>query len=458
MPSIFNKSGGKSDFKKIDYTRHFGLSGRWMSKTVLGLILVIFVVTIGSVVVNKPAPLMPDPLPKGHQLVTEKCEACHINGLLSFHKDGVGAFYKNDAGSFDKACIKCHTLGDHAEVIASSSCTTCHGQHQPNISVVSIPDGFCVKCHANLLKAKKGTPPGFDENIQSFNQGHPEFKVLLKEGNVTKRVSLDDRDHLSDTARIKLNHALHLKPNIRGPNGPAKLECKNCHEASVDGTNMVPVTYEKNCKTCHDLRFDPKNPDRLIPHASPEEVTNYLRLSMTEAYADKPYESERRRRLPGSRMESNSLPLASRVAKEILKVEHLLYNVTCNKCHMIDKKNASLPRIQKTDIPTVWLTHARFQHQTHLQLKCEACHQDVGKSKVTTDVLLPKIQVCQDCHQGNREQADCITCHVYHKPSKSKIEKHPFTIPDLLRGGKQASFLKNHEIMRDTDGAGRGNL
>ena len=44
-----------------------------------------------------------------------------------------------------------------------------------------------------------------------------------------------------DAASIKLNHKVHLKPDLKGPKGPVQLACRDCHLPAEDGVRMATV-------------------------------------------------------------------------------------------------------------------------------------------------------------------------------------------------------------------------
>jgi predicted CXXCH cytochrome family protein len=61
---------------------------------------------------------------------------------------------------------------------------------------------------------------------------------------------------------------------------------------------------------------------------------------------------------------------------------------------------------------------ARFEHSAHETSKCTDCHA-APDSKKASDVLMPAIAVCRDCHMGaekvtNKVASDCGTCHGFH--------------------------------------------
>jgi hypothetical protein len=70
-----------------------------------------------------------------------------------------------------------------------------------------------------------------------------------------------------------------------------------------------------------------------------------------------------------------------------------------------------------------WFTSSVFDHESHRSVNCTDCHAGATGSSLTSDVLLPDIQSCVQCHHaGGRDKMaasnNCVTCHVYHDRSK----------------------------------------
>src|SRR2546425_12439836 len=55
---------------------------------------------------------------------------------------------------------------------------------------------------------------------------------------------------------------------------------------------------------------------------------------------------------------------------------------------------------------------------------------------LTSDVLLPGIQNCRQCHRPGLDAAEsrCFECHTYHDWSKEKPVKGRFTSQEVLHG------------------------
>ena len=56
-------------------------------------------------------------------------------------------------------------------------------------------------------------------------------------------------------------------------------------------------------------------------------------------------------------------------------------------------------------------------HEAHRQETCESCHA-AGKTAKASDLLLPDLASCRECHGGEGSKAEvatgCALCHNYH--------------------------------------------
>ena len=103
---------------------------------------------------------------------------------------------------------------------------------------------------------------------------------------------------------------------------------------------------------------------------------------------------------------------------------------TCKECHEIAPADQGIPPIAKANTTTRWFKHAEFDHSAHQMIVCESCHQKARTSTKTSDVLLPGIAVCRECHVSGKSDAagaNCAECHLYHDPAKRKHVEGSFT-------------------------------
>src|ERR1019366_7232382 len=149
----------------------------------------------------------------------------------------------------DAPCMACHNAPAHqAKQLFTPSCASCHVEHQGAVRLAAMSDASCTQCHANL-KVKDGQT-AFATNIASFSK-HPEIAAMRP-------------GHAPDAGTLKLNHQVHMKKDLRGPDGlPVQLDCSDCHQQTHDVANVKPlspnmaeVTFEKHCMSCHPLVFD----------------------------------------------------------------------------------------------------------------------------------------------------------------------------------------------------------
>ncbi len=391
-----------------------------------------------------------------HAVFSSNCAACHVKEASRFHH-----------AAADRACLECHDGPiHHADQTFAPECSDCHMEHQGRVILAHTRDGACTRCHAQL--ETKGGSSRFVTDVRGFNVDHPQFAPL--------------RAAFRDPGTIKLNHSVHLKSGLRGPDGrPVTLQCMDCHRAygakepwrfgmasptnmavaspSPNSTSwpprpfqgaqayMAPPRYASTCASCHPLAFD-KRFDEPVPHDKPEVVHAFVVKKFQEYIADHPAELREtiqpRGQLPERPLkpETRKLTPAEWVAERVADAELLLWRKTCKECHSLTQRPGDvLPEVAPSNITVRWLPHAVFDHQAHQFLSCESCHTGSRSSHETADVLIPGIRVCQQCHRPGNEAAEnrCFECHRYHDWSKQKPAKASYTPKQLVRATSEPS-------------------
>jgi hypothetical protein len=354
-----------------------------------------------------PKPYNAGPVARAHTLIGQKCSACHVSQ---------GSFQRTAS---DQACLACHDGPiHHVEQTFTPACSNCHVEHKGVMRLADTTDRACTQCHADLAGKDKSMPPAVVANISGFDQTHPEFAVL--------------RSGRIDPGTVKLNHTVHLKPDLRGPHGPVQLKCVDCHRAP--GTESV--SYEKDCAACHPLEFD-RRFQEPAPHKEPRIVYEFVVQRLTEYIAAHPREiplvDEPDKRLPSRPPQPPAHNAAEWVQQRLVDAQLLLWRKSCKECHTLSYPNGSgaLPEIAKAMITARWLPHSEFDHEAHQLVNCTSCHAKAKTSKETSDVLIPGIQLCRSCHHSGSDAAEarCFECHGYHDWSKEKGVTGTFTIP-----------------------------
>lgn len=407
--------------EKIKYVSGYKLSTGLFTKARLSLLGVVLLtgLTVFWIAGKDKAALSPGVLSNAHTQFNNKCSKCHTVAWQTVP---------------DKTCLECHKTNPHNEnELFTPNCVQCHPEHMGNPRLADIDNKFCIQCHSDL-KLKDYIPSStYETQILSFNTGHPEFAVeirLAEQNGDIIRVRFNDKDNLKDNTPIKLNHKLHLKPNLRGPNGPENLRCETCHQVDTNGEYTFPIEYEKDCARCHPLEFDPRFGNKVIPHEAPAMVREFLQKSYTQ------YAINNSNRLGLG----NANAVKQWVSLSVKDAEDVIFRKKCTECHTIEEDNlldGGLPKIAEPKIPLRWLPHSTFDHELHVKnlgLKCSSCHE-AEKSEMTTNVLMPSINQCQECHSPEGgAKTECVLCHLYHQRKETAAMEGSKSIKEIREG------------------------
>jgi ssDNA-binding Zn-finger/Zn-ribbon topoisomerase 1 len=381
------------------------------------------------------------PLSRAHAVFTQRCSLCHVAQARDF-----------TAHVTDKACLTCHDAPPHhANQTFNPECSSCHVEHKGEAILKATADVSCTQCHAKL-RTRDGQPH-YVASISGLVGNHPNFTVL--------------RSGAADPGGVRLNHYLHLQPNLTGPdNSRVQMTCGDCHvpsntryspygapriqEAVVAGVSskrsrehayLPQPEFARQCAGCHTLQFDKRFGNDQVPHDKPPVVHAFLMKKFGEFIAAHPEAVHEAttplREIPERERPSRIARNASEwIAFRVDDAEWLLYTKTCKQCHTLIQTSGQLPEVAKSNITARWLAHAEFDHQAHRIMNCTTCHSRAPESRETSDVLLPAIETCQQCHrsQGSAKEAAegrCFECHEYHDWTKEKPVKGGLTIQQL---------------------------
>ena len=387
----------------------------------------------GNAVGGSRAPYSSGPVAAAHQVFGDKCERCHVTQARTFR-----------AHVTDNMCVSCHDAPQHkSNQTFTPTCASCHVEHRGATRLAAAADRDCEQCHRDLNTTTGRVTVA--KAVGAFNDAHPEFAAR--------------RESSKDPAMLRFNHEVHMKADLRGPKGATRLECTTCHVPASVGPlaarsrptdNMAAVTYAKDCASCHPLFFDPLI-DAMAPHETPEKVHAFVTQSLREFIAKNPAQVGQpdpvRGRIPVNFPEPMRAVrnAADWVDARTANVERLLWSRTCAECHTIEtsapsargpglgsQDPAPLPRIAPANIPTAWMPRARFDHAAHQLTSCMSCHA-AQTSRETSDVLMPSIATCQQCHKPSRgAESRCFECHEYHEWKNAKPAKPGFNLDQLV--------------------------
>jgi hypothetical protein len=247
--------------------------------------------SINSGAIYNPGPVIP-----AHAMWQNQCSVCHDGaaaspGQGSQPADAHKGFFRRAS---DSACLKCHDAAIHDrnqrrfvslvdnQHPLSTNCTHCHVEHHGR-DVFLGNDMHCLQCHADLSKEMKaGAHPQVQISVTTFKIGaHPDFGRSLQRG--------PGDPTLVDPTVLKFNHKVHMKLDAINSN------CTLCHStgesspgnqsqpppalAAVgarDRRYMRPITYDRDCKSCHALAISDAAPGPALAHRQLELVRSQL--------------------------------------------------------------------------------------------------------------------------------------------------------------------------------------
>lgn len=457
MPSAFRDPKTLAEWIQLDYFRRPRGMRRWRSWTAWATFFAC-AAAVGAIffLPRGKTFFQAGPVSSAHAFFNNDCGQCHMESFQTARRLWPGA---NVHAVPDSACVRCHDGPLHnKQQLESQSCADCHREHRGRVALARLPDESCTGCHADLpVNSRRGAAVEF-ENVPDFGS-HPEFK-LWRDGAPT------------DPGQLRFNHQAHLKPTgTLGPGGKVEtLDCANCHRIDGAGRYMQPINYEAHCARCHPLSVQLAGPfgddDKLqaavaafvkapAPHKEPAVVRAALRERLLRFVQDNPVQGvdhvppraiPRPRRLEA--VSEKQWVWAKGQLTEVEKLlfgnaqqphnEDLLFNrpAGCVYCHIPNEERPAgsedLPVYKKTNVQERWLTHSRFSHETHRMLGCVACHAAPDSAR-TSDVLMPRIDACQQCHNPKAGvRSDCVECHKYHDRRNGYEESKGRTIAECL--------------------------
>jgi hypothetical protein len=371
----------------------------WRRILTVGALAVAFAWLGLYAIARNQTPYSAGPLTQAHAFLGKQCATCHGSGAGIAKKVA------------DRQCAACHDAPDHnLEQARTPACVDCHVDHRGELRLAGLNDQSCISCHSNL-RTRSGRITVATQ-IGTFAD-HPEF-AAVQAGR--------------DPVGLRFNHAKHvteLSQKCVDCHGPVSVGGKAHPRAKVSDRALMSIpTYAGTCMPCHALNFDDKIAD-AAPHDKPAVVHQFVSDALARYIATHPGE-----------LGKDGAPAGATawVKVRIEADEKQLWDVTCARCHDMNEPDASgLPVVAAATPPGRWFGRAAFDHAAHQGLTCASCHPKAAKSTVASDLLLPGIGTCRNCHNAGKTSAgsSCATCHVYHDWSKTKGVDGKYTIDKL---------------------------
>jgi hypothetical protein len=354
--------------------------------------------------------------------------------------------------------------------IPAGRCVECHTEHQGATVMPVTDEHSCTNCHKGMSSRLADTKLA---DASDFGTDHPQFMptVRIIEANgmpATRRVSLNANPQ--EDNGLKFPHNIHLSATngvaqmakMLGEEGYGKpLECANCHRRDATGSSFVAVDMERDCAACHTLDFDQVGGTvRTLRHGEPAQVVADIRAfySAGGQYRGAAVQGMARRRPGAFADRAVAVDFARGQVARGGTAESTIRAVfskggACFDCHIITPTGDS--RVPFAVAPVVtpkrYMTKGWFDHAAHDTESCASCH-NVKASTKASDVNLPKIARCQECHGGQdahkQVPSACAMCHDYHNNDFA-----PLMVRQGRVRGKAAQILDQKDIEKAKGGS-----
>ena len=207
------------------------------------------------------------------------------------------------------------------------------------------------------------------------------------------------------------------------------LECKDCHSLNADKIGFKEVKMEDACESCHSLVSGrTASGFSKLRHGDIKDLAEDLSRISTGPRATPA--STRTRPGQFARGGAYAADFGRPVRAYIGLSNALSTGGICTECHIPTRKAGQADLIP-VNLPDRFLTSGFFSHEAHKKEECTDCHA-ADTSKVATDLLIPDLKSCRDCHLGATAvktkkivPSSCAMCHSYHVPSGQWSPKGP---------------------------------
>ncbi len=380
------------------------------------------------------------PMAMAHRIpeIGDDCQVCHLKPFEKVQ---------------DKQCLDCHkNLGDHVSNIHPATdkfseflCENCHKEHNEPTHLTRTDNKLCIDCHKEIESYSGGSLE--NNKVQSVTGytkiDHPDFRLSLIVPELINgsyewkksRPMFNQSNLPKEESNLKFSHTVHLdKEMVQDKISGEPLVCKNCHQLKSDEEHFVPITMDKDCRSCHQLTFDVYNPDLELPHGNLRAATVMLQAHFIREFTDpilrKNRSSKKIRRIPGkhtNEADCSGTGLDCGRVEALKEAEYQFSNSGCVTCHEVtDYENGDL--LSRWDVKPIkinedWYSKATFDHVSHLSVKgqneqqiCLSCH-NVKLSDTSADIAMPQTDKCLECHAQNEQQSvelTCTRCHQFH--------------------------------------------
>ncbi len=417
------------------------------------------------------------PLSSAHASLGDNCQSCHTDAFVAVTDDSCKSCHddahdhapmerqlvaRGDPGAWRSALIRVGLMFNRPQ----GRCVECHTEHEGEGPMQPTAQQFCSDCHSGMSTRLTDTRIG---NAGDFGTEHPQFRprVQVVPGATPRFERVTLSANTVDNNGLKFPHNTHLLQNggvarmarnLRlNASGQSGLDCANCHRPTADKVRFEPVDMERDCQSCHSLALESVGGvTRTLRHGQPQQVIADLYAFYRSTPPTRPLSlGGMARRRPGEYAEGQTYNIFFReTAVRPSRADDAVRAVfsrggACYDCHTIYAPGAGSNnwRVLPVNQTDRYLNHGWFDHRPHdaagmrSQVRadensCSYCHA-ANDSRAATQLLIPEIRVCRDCHGGENSgeevESSCASCHEYHQGPRAGAPWRPSSDRDRRR-------------------------
>lgn len=398
------------------------------------------------------------PLSSAHASLERDCQSCHTDAFVAVTDTACKSCHeevhdhapaerqimaRGDPGMFRSALIRVGAMFNREQ----GRCVECHTEHEGAGPMQATAQQFCSDCHDGMSSRLTDTKLG---DAGDFGTSHPQFRprVQVTPGETPRFQRVTLTAQTQDNNGLKFPHALHMEQaggvarmarSLRMTSDSSGLDCASCHRPTRDRVRFEPIDMERDCQSCHSLAIETiGGVTRTLRHGQPQQVIADLYAFYRSTSPTRPLSlGGMARRRPGEYAEGQTYNIYFReTSVRPSRAEDAVRAVfsrggACYDCHTIYAPGAGSAnwRVLPVNQTSRFMNHGWFDHRPHDaagmrskvrrgQDECSYCHA-ATTSRNATQLLLPEIKVCRDCHGGENSGADvespCASCHEYHQ-------------------------------------------
>jgi hypothetical protein len=193
---------------------------------------VLAVLLFGSQIVGWRGAVAPGSVISAHAPIESRCEECHAPRSGASNPRCQRCHDASGAGRLSNGTHVLFGSGDARKAAAAPDlyCASCHVEHRGRQARLrAVNEVQCVACHFRGMRS------------------HPEFAVL--------------RAKSAEAPGLRYPHDCHVREIVKkgackesafdpGP-AAAATTCVRCHEPAPAGRDLVPISFDRHCASCH---------------------------------------------------------------------------------------------------------------------------------------------------------------------------------------------------------------